>query len=41
MERPYAWPMLYLEINGNDDDAGRVVANIMIEDLSTPKVIVL
>ena len=20
MERPCAWPMLYLEINGNDDD---------------------
>ena len=20
MERPFAWPTLYLEINGNDDD---------------------
>ncbi len=22
MERPCAWPTLYLEINGNDDDGG-------------------
>ena len=24
MERPCAWPTLYLEINGNDDDMNNV-----------------